>query len=64
MLIIERKEGESIDRMLRRYKRKHKQTQLRKEVRKNQEFTKPSDKRRLALSKAIYSNKLMQEWSE
>jgi small subunit ribosomal protein S21 len=54
MLIIERKDGESIDRMLRRYKRKHRNVKLRNELRRRKEFTKPSVTRRKEVLKAIY----------
>lgn len=57
MLIIERKEGESIDRTLKRYKRKHRDTKLRRELRNRKEYTKPSVKRRNEILKAIYSKK-------
>lgn len=53
MLIIEVKDGESIDRALRRYKRKVRDTQILKELRKRKEFTKPSVEKRNQLLKAI-----------
>ena len=60
MLIIEVKESESIDRALRRYKRKHRQTGLMKELRRRREFTKPSVERRTEVLKAIYKEKKQQ----
>lgn len=54
MLIIEIKNGETIDRALRRYKRKHRDVKLRRELRNRKEFTKPSVKRRKEKLKAIY----------
>ncbi|RME97979.1 MAG: 30S ribosomal protein S21 [Bacteroidetes bacterium] len=54
MLIIERKDGESIDRMLRRYKRKHRNVKLRNELRRRKEFIKPSVLRRKEVLKAAY----------
>ena len=57
MLIIEVKEGESIDRALRRYKRKFQRTGTLKELRRRREFTKPSVKRRNEMLKAVYSQK-------
>ena len=60
MIIIELKEGESIDRALKRYKRKHRQIGVTKELRKRQHFTKPSVKRRNEILKAKYSEKLRQ----
>ena len=53
MLVIEVKDGESIDRALRRYKRKVRDTQILKELRKRKEYTKPSVHRRNETLKAI-----------
>lgn len=57
MLIIEVKDGESIDRALRRYKRKYQKTGIIKELRSRQAFTKPSVKRRNEIMKATYKQK-------
>lgn len=57
MLIIEIKEGESIDRALKRYKRKHRETKVMKELRKRKEFVKPSVKRRAEILSAVYRDK-------
>jgi small subunit ribosomal protein S21 len=57
MLIIEVKEGESIDRALRRYKRKYQQTKLRQELNRRKEFRKPSVQRRNEVLKAEYIQK-------
>lgn len=54
MLIIEVKEGENIDRALKRYKRKFNETGVMKELRSRREFTKPSVKRRNEVLKAKY----------
>lgn len=54
MLIIERKDGESIDRALKRYKRKYRRTKVRQELRRRKQFTKPSVKRRNEVTDAIY----------
>jgi small subunit ribosomal protein S21 len=54
MLIIEVKDGESIDRALKRYKRKHRKVGLIREVRRRQHYTKPSVKRRNEIQKAAY----------
>ena len=42
MIIVPVKEGESIDRALKRYKRKYEKTGVVKELRNRQKFTKPS----------------------
>jgi small subunit ribosomal protein S21 len=58
MLIIEVKDGESIDRALRRYRRKHQRTQLKQEIMRRKHYTKPSTRRRTELLKAIYRDKM------
>ncbi len=57
MLIIERKEGESIDRTLKRYKNKHRRVGLMKEQRRRKEYVKPSVRRRHTTLKAVYIKK-------
>lgn len=54
MLIINVKEEESIDRALKRYKRKFQSTGLLKELRNRKNFTKPSVKRREEIINAVY----------
>ncbi len=58
MLIIEIKDGESIDRALKRYKRKYQNVGIMKEIRNRREFTKPSVQRRNQVLKAIYRDKV------
>ena len=58
MLIINVKNEESIDRALKRYKRKFKQTQLLKEIRRRKHFTKPSVQRRNEILNAAYRIKM------
>ena len=57
MLIIDVKNGESIDQALRRYKRKFQRTQIIKELRRRKEYTKPSVQRRNQILKAVYKQK-------
>jgi len=57
MLIIDRKDGESIDRLLKRYKRKHRKVKLRRTLRQRQYFEKNSVKRRTEILDAIYRQK-------
>jgi small subunit ribosomal protein S21 len=52
--MIKVKDGESIDRALRRYKKKHRNTKLRDEIRERRYFTKPSTKRREEIKSAVY----------
>lgn len=54
MLIIDVKEAESIDRALKKYKKKFEQTQTVKELRRRKHFTKPSVERRSEVLKAIH----------
>jgi len=61
MLIINVKDGESIDRALKRYKRKHRNVGVIKQLRKRKEFTKPSVQRRNEILKARYRKEKDQE---
>lgn len=54
MIIIEVKDAEGIDRALKRYKRKHRNVGVIRELRKRKQFLKPSIKRRAEILKAIY----------
>lgn len=54
MLIIKRKDHENITQLLRRYKRKHRNTKLMKEIRNNKRYTKPSVERRNEILNAKY----------
>jgi small subunit ribosomal protein S21 len=61
MLIIKVKEGESIERALKRYKRKHRNIKVVNEIRERKHFTKKSVRRRKEIQKAEYVQKLRQE---
>ena len=52
MIIVPVKEGESIDRALRRYKKKFEKTGILKEVRGRMTFEKPSVKKREMMKRA------------
>ncbi len=54
MLIIEVKDGESIDRALKKYKRKFEKSGTLKELRRRKDYTKPSVERRTEVLKAKY----------
>ena len=54
MLRIEIKDGENIERALKRYKRKHRNIKVMQNLRENQFFTKPSVVRRRQIQKASY----------
>ena len=58
MLIIPIKEGENIDRALKRFKRKFDKTGKMRQLRARKQFTKPSIKRRAEIQKAQYIQRL------
>ena len=58
MLIIPIKEGENIDRALKRFKRKFDKTGTKKSLHTRKEFTKSSVKRRAVIQKAQYIQRL------
>jgi len=61
MLIIHVKEGESIDRALKKFKKKFEKTGVVKELRARQQFTKFSVKRREEIKHAVYVAKMKSE---
>jgi len=58
MLIVQVKEGESLEKALKKFKKKFEKTGVVKELRERQKFTKPSIKRRETVIKAVYKEKL------
>lgn len=60
MLIIKIKEGENLDKAVRRFKKKYEKTGVLKELRARQAFTKPSVKKRMAKLKAVYRQKVLE----
>lgn len=58
MIIVPVKDGENIDRALKRFKRKFEKTGVIKELRERQAYTKPSMKRRQEKIHAEYIQKL------
>ncbi|MBR1838021.1 MAG: 30S ribosomal protein S21 [Bacteroidaceae bacterium] len=58
MIIVPVKEGENIERALKKFKRKFDRTGINKELRRRQQFDKPSVVKRLAMEHAIYVQKL------
>ncbi|HPK10384.1 MAG TPA: 30S ribosomal protein S21 [Saprospiraceae bacterium] len=61
MLIISVKDEETIDRALKRYKRKYQSTGVLKEVRNRKNFVKPSVKRRNEVLNAEYKMKFLRD---
>ena len=61
MLIISIKENESIDKALKRFKKKFEKTGVVKELRARQQYTKFSIKRREEIKHAVYVAKMKSE---
>lgn len=61
MIVIPIKEGENIERSLKKFKRKFEKTGVVKELRNRQAFTKPSITKRQQKLHAIYIQKLNEE---
>lgn len=58
MIIVPVKDGENIERALKRFKRKFDKTGVIKELRARKQYDKPSVLRRLKMERAIYVQKL------
>ena len=61
MIIVPVKDGENIERALKKFKRKFEKTGVIKELRSRQQFDKPSVLKRLKIEHTIYVQKLRQE---
>lgn len=60
MIVVPVKEGEDIEKALKKFKRKFEKTGVVKELRARQQFDKPSVLNRLKRERAIYVQKLQQ----
>lgn len=60
MIIVPVKEGENIEKALKKFKRKYERTGIVKELRSRQAFEKPSVANRKKIMKAIYVQQLRQ----
>ncbi|MDG1333167.1 MAG: 30S ribosomal protein S21 [Crocinitomicaceae bacterium] len=58
MLIIPVKEGENIERAIKKYKKKFEKTKVMRELRDRREFTKPSVSKRQERIRAAYKQRL------
>lgn len=58
MIIVQVKDGENIDRALKKFKRKFEKTGVVKELRARQQYNKPSVLKRLKMEHAIYVQQL------
>ena len=61
MLIIDARESESIDRALKKYKKKFEKAGILRQLRERQTFTKPSVRRRNTVLRAAFIQNLRQE---
>lgn len=59
MIIVKVKEGKKLDKALKEFKKKFELTGVLRELRKRQEFKKPSEKKRDVRLKAIYKQKMV-----
>jgi len=60
MIIVPIKEGENIERALKKFKRKFEKTGVVKELRSRQAFQKPSERKRELKKHAVYVQQLQQ----
>lgn len=58
MLIVQVKEGDTIEKALKKFKKKFEKTGVVKQLRARKQFTKPSVRRREEVIKAVYKQKL------
>ena len=61
MIVVPVKEGENIERALKKFKRKFERSGVVKELRARQQYNKPSVLKRLAKEHAVYVQKLHRE---
>ncbi|MDR1680893.1 MAG: 30S ribosomal protein S21 [Prevotellaceae bacterium] len=61
MIIVQLKEGENIERALKKFKRKFEKTGIVRELRSRKTFEKPSVKRRDVVKRAIYRQHMQNE---
>ncbi|MBE9487994.1 MAG: 30S ribosomal protein S21 [Bacteroidetes bacterium] len=64
MIIMPIKEGENIERALKKFKRKFEKTGVLKELRSRQQFRKPSERKRRDMERAVYVEGLRREENE
>ena len=60
MIVVPVKEGENIEKALKKFKRKFEKTGVVKELRSRQQFDKPSVVKRLKMERAVYVQQLQQ----
>jgi small subunit ribosomal protein S21 len=60
MIVVPVKEGDNIEKALKKFKRKYEKTGVVKELRRRQQFDKPSVVKREAMQHAVYVQQLRQ----
>ena len=61
MLIIDARDSDSLDKALKKYKKKFEKSQTIKQLRARQSYTKPSVQRRGEILKAVYRDQMSRE---
>ncbi len=61
MIVVQLKEGENIERALKRFKRKYERTGVVKELRRRQAFAKPSVVKRKQMQHAVYVQQMQEK---
>ncbi|HAP01558.1 MAG TPA: 30S ribosomal protein S21 [Bacteroidetes bacterium] len=61
MLIVDTRESESLDRALKKFKKKFEKAQILKQLRTRQSYTKKSVRDRQTVLRAVYREQLMRE---
>ena len=61
MLIIDTRESDSIDKALKKYKKKYEKAGILRQLRRRKAFAKPSVNRRAEILKAVYRNQMQLE---
>ncbi|HHU97510.1 MAG: 30S ribosomal protein S21 [Bacteroidota bacterium] len=61
MIVVQLKEGENIERALKKFKRKYERTGVIRELRRRQAYVKPSVAKRKQKQRAVYVQQLRQE---
>ena len=64
MIIVPVKEGENIERCLKKFKRKYEKTGVIKELRRRQQFDAPSQVNRKKMERAIYVQHLIEQQAD
>ena len=60
MIVVQVKDGENIERALKRFKRKYERTGVVKELRRRQAFVKPSVQKRKQMQRAVYVQRIQE----